>query len=155
VSVRRIASGGPWEDAYGYSRAVIAGPNAYVSGCTAVINGLVHHEGDPYRQALTAFEVALGTLRQAGFTAEDVVRTRMYVTHTRDMDAVGRAHRELFDAARPAATMVVVSKLIDAQMLVEVEVDAYRGADAERATGEGAGTDAGAAERGPGPGEAR
>lgn len=125
MSIRRIASGGPWEDAYGYSRAVIAGPNAYVSGCTAVVDGVVHHEGDPYQQALTAFDLALGSLRQAGFAPEHVVRTRMYVTHTRDMDAVGRAHRELFDAVRPAATMVVVSKLIDPQMLVEVEVDAY------------------------------
>jgi enamine deaminase RidA (YjgF/YER057c/UK114 family) len=125
VSIRRIASGGPWEEAYGYSRAVVAGPNAYVSGCTAVVDGVVHHEGDPYQQALTAFDLALGSLRQAGFAPEHVVRTRMYVTHTRDMDAVGRAHRELFGAVRPAATMVVVSKLIDPQMLVEVEVDAY------------------------------
>ncbi|HET9172805.1 MAG TPA: RidA family protein [Actinospica sp.] len=126
MSVLRIASGGPWEDAFGYSRAVIAGPNAYVSGCTAVVDGVVHHEGDPYRQAITAFGVALDALKQAGFAAEHVVRTRMYVTHTRDMAPVGRAHKELFAAVRPAATMVVVSKLIDQQMLVEVEVDAYR-----------------------------
>jgi enamine deaminase RidA (YjgF/YER057c/UK114 family) len=124
--VVRIASGGPWEDAFGYSRAVIAGPNAYVSGCTAVVDGVVHNEGDPYGQAITAFGAALASLKQAGFGAEHVVRTRMYVTHTRDMAPVGRAHKELFDAVRPAATMVVVSKLIDPQMLVEVEVDAYR-----------------------------
>lgn len=124
--VQRLSSGGPWEDAYGYCRAVIAGPNAYVSGCTAVVDGVVHHEGDPYQQAIAAFGVALETLRQGGFDKEHVVRTRMYVTHTRDMDAVGRAHKELFDAMRPAATMVVVSKLIDPQMLVEVEIDAYR-----------------------------
>jgi enamine deaminase RidA (YjgF/YER057c/UK114 family) len=126
VTVERIASGGPWEDAFGYSRAVIAGPQAYVSGCTAVVDGVVHHEGDPYQQALTAFGVALDALGQAGFGPEHVVRTRMYVTHTRDMDEVGRAHKQLFDAVRPAATMVVVSKLIDPQMLVEVELDAYR-----------------------------
>ena len=126
MSVVRIASGGPWEDAFGYSRAVIAGPNAYVSGCTAVVDGVVHHEGDPYGQTITAFGVALEALEQGGFTAEHVVRTRMYVTHTRDMAPVGRAHKELFAAVRPAATMVVVSKLIDPQMLVEVEVDAYR-----------------------------
>lgn len=124
--VVRIASGGPWEDAFGYSRAVIAGPNAYVSGCTAVVDGVVHNEGDPYRQTITAFNVALDALKQAGFGKEHVVRTRMYVTHTRDMAPAGRAHKELFDAVRPAATMVVVSKLIDPQMLVEVEVDAYR-----------------------------
>lgn len=126
MTVRRITSGGPWEDAFGYSRAVIAGPNAYVSGCTAVVDGVVHHDGDPYQQALTAFGVALDAVAQAGFGPEHVVRTRMYVTHTRDMDEVGRAHKELFDAVRPAATMVVVSKLIDPQMLVEVELDAYR-----------------------------
>jgi len=126
LSVRRISSGGPWEDAFGYSRAVIAGPNAYVSGCTAVTDGVVHHEGDPYGQAFMALSLALDVLREGGFDREHVVRTRMYVTHARDMAAVGRAHKELFDAVRPAATMVVVSKLIDAQMLVEVEIDAYR-----------------------------
>jgi enamine deaminase RidA (YjgF/YER057c/UK114 family) len=126
LSVVRIASGGPWEDAFGYSRAVIAGPNAYVSGCTAVEDGVVHHEGDPYQQAIKAFTIALDALREGGFAKEHVVRTRMYVTHTRDMAPVGRAHKELFDAVRPAASMVVVSKLIDPQMLVEVEVDAYR-----------------------------
>ena len=126
MSVRRIASGGPWEEAYGFSRAVIAGPHAYVAGCTAMVNGMLHHEGDPYGQALTAFDLALSTLRQVGFAPETVVRTRMYLTHSRDMDAVGRAHRELFGVVRPAASMLVVSKLIDPQMLVEVEVDAYR-----------------------------
>jgi len=126
LSVRRIASGGPFEDAFGYSRAVFVGPNAYVSGSTAIIDGVVHHEGDPFGQALTAFGVALDALREGGFDKEHVVRTRMYVTHSRDMDAVGRAHKELFDAVRPAATMIVVSKLIDAQMLVEIEIDAYR-----------------------------
>jgi enamine deaminase RidA (YjgF/YER057c/UK114 family) len=126
LSLLRVASGGPWEDAFGTSRAVIAGPHAYVSGCTAVIDGVVHHEGDPYQQALTAFGVALSALRQAGFGPEHVVRTRMYVTHSRDMDEVGRAHKTLFDTFRPAATMLVVTKLMDNQMLVEVELDAYR-----------------------------
>jgi len=126
LSVRRIASGGPFEDAFGYSRAVFVGPNAYVSGSTAIIDGVVHHEGDPFGQALTAFGVALDALREGGFDKEHVVRTRMYVTHSRDMADVGRAHKELFDTVRPAATMVVVSKLISAQMLVEVEIDAYR-----------------------------
>ena len=126
MSVRRIASGGPFEDAFGYSRAVFVGPNAYVSGSTAIIDGVVHHEGDPFGQALTAFGVALDALREGGFDKEHVVRTRMYVTHSRDMADVGRAHKELFDTVRPAATMVVVSKLISAQMLVEVEIDAYR-----------------------------
>lgn len=122
----RYGSGGPFEERFGYSRMVVAGPNAYVSGSTAVIDGIVHHEGDPYNQALAAFNVGLTALSEVGFERADVVRTRMYVVHPRDMEDVGRAHKELFDAVRPAATMVVVSKLIDAQMLVEVEIDAYR-----------------------------
>jgi enamine deaminase RidA (YjgF/YER057c/UK114 family) len=104
----------------------VAGQYAHVSGCTAVVDEIVHHEGDPYEQALTAFAVAFEALAEAGFERADVVRTRMYVVHPRDMAAVGRAHKELFDAARPASTIVVVSKLMDSQMLVEIEVDAYR-----------------------------
>jgi len=126
MSVSRFNSGGPFEEKFGYSRLVVAGPHAYCSGSTAVVDGMVNHEGDPYNQALTAFNVALKALSEAGFRREDVVRTRMYVVHPRDMEDVGRAHKELFDAVRPASTMVVVSKLIDAQMLVEVELDAYR-----------------------------
>jgi len=126
VPAGRYSSGGPFEEKFGYSRLVVAGPNAYVAGSTAVVAGIVNHEGDPYQQALTAFSVALKALSEAGFGRADVVRTRMYVVHPRDMEEVGRAHKELFDTVRPAATMVVVSKLIDAQMLVEVELDAYR-----------------------------
>lgn len=122
----RYSSGGPFEERFGYSRLVVAGPNAYVSGSTAVVEGIVNHEGDPYNQALMAFNVAIKALAEAGFSRADIVRTRMYVVHPRDMEEVGRAHKELFDAVRPAATMVVVSKLIDPQMLVEVEIDAYR-----------------------------
>jgi enamine deaminase RidA (YjgF/YER057c/UK114 family) len=122
----RYSSGGPFEERFGYSRLVVAGPNAYVSGSTAVVDGIVNHEGDPYNQALTAFNVAIKALTEAGFSRADIVRTRMYVVHPRDMEDVGRAHKELFDAVRPAATMVVVSKLIDPQMLVEVELDAYQ-----------------------------
>lgn len=122
----RYGSGGPFEERFGYSRLVVAGPNAYVSGSTALIGGIVNHEGDPYNQALTAFKVGIKALSDVGFTRVDIVRTRMYVVHPRDMEDVGRAHKELFDAVRPAATMVVVSKLIDPQMLVEVELDAYR-----------------------------
>lgn len=128
--VRRISSGGPWEDAIGYSRAVVAGPFVLVSGCTATVQGQVQHAGQPYEQTLAAFGVALSALEQAGCTAADVVRTRMYVVHSSDADAVGRAHAELFGAVRPAATMVQVAGLIDQQMLVEVEVEAYKAASA-------------------------
>ena len=84
------------------------GDTVYVSGCTSVVDGEVAAEGDPYEQAVNAFNIALAALEQAGLGLDDVVRTRMYVTARPGLDEVGRAHKELFDAVRPAATMVVV-----------------------------------------------
>ncbi|MFI2214622.1 RidA family protein [Streptomyces sp. NPDC020141] len=126
TEVRRLASDAPWEERFGYSRAVeLPGGLVLVSGCTSVIDGAIA-EGGPYDQAVNAFNAALGALERLGLGAADVVRTRMYLTHARDADEVGRAHKELFDAARPAASMLVVSGLIDPRLVVEVEVEAYR-----------------------------
>ncbi|MEY9963766.1 enamine deaminase RidA (YjgF/YER057c/UK114 family) [Streptacidiphilus sp. MAP12-16] len=122
----RVNGYSPWEDQFGFSRAVAVGDFVLVSGCTAWDDGRVRFEGSPYDQARTAFGVALDALSQFGLTAADVVRTRMYVTHARDVDDVGRVHKELFDSVRPAATLVVVSALLDSRMAVEVEVEAYR-----------------------------
>jgi len=115
-----------WEEQFGFSRAVAVGDFVLVSGCTAWDDGRVLFEGSPYDQARTAFEVALASLKPFGLTSADVVRTRMYVTHARDVDDVGRVHKELFDTVRPVATMVVVSALLDSRMSVEVEIEAYR-----------------------------
>lgn len=123
---RRIFSDTPWEDAFGYSRAVVVGDQVYVSGCTSFVDGVTRHQGDPYQQTLAAFGVAQRALEEAGFTLEDVVRTRMYVVHGRDTGDVGRAHGELFADIRPAASMLAVAGLIEPDMLVEVEVDAHR-----------------------------
>lgn len=124
--MRRIASGGPWEDAYGYSRAVeLPGGLVLVSGCTSVVDGRIA-EGGPYEQAVTAFGVAVEALRDLGLAAEHVVRTRMYLTHAGDADDVGRAHKELFGDVRPASSMVVVAGLIDPSLVVEVELEAFR-----------------------------
>jgi enamine deaminase RidA (YjgF/YER057c/UK114 family) len=123
--IRRISSGGPWEDVVGYSRAVVAGPWVLVAGCTATVDGEVRHEGDAYGQARTALEIAMEALAEAGVSVADVVRTRMYVKDIADSTAVGRAHAEFFKDVRPAATMVEVSAFIDDRMLVEIEVDAY------------------------------
>jgi enamine deaminase RidA (YjgF/YER057c/UK114 family) len=123
--IRRISSGGPWEDAVGYSRAVVAGPWVLVAGCTATVDGEVRHAGDAYGQARTALEIAIDALGEAGVSPADVVRTRMYVKDIADGEAVGRAHAEFFKDVRPAATMVEVSAFIEPAMLVEIEVDAY------------------------------
>ncbi|GAB3668327.1 RidA family protein [Actinocorallia lasiicapitis] len=128
MTVQRISSGGPWEEVIGYSRAVLAGDTAYVSGCTSVVDGQIVHKGDPYEQTRTAFQVALWSLERLGLSAGDVVRTRMYLTDRAHADAVGRAHGSLFGDVRPAASMIIVSGFLDPDMLVEVEVDAYRGA---------------------------
>lgn len=124
--VRRVASAGPWEEAFGYSRAVEL-PNGLVlvSGCTSVIDGMVV-DGGPYDQAVNAFNVAFGALKELGLGSEHVVRTRMYLTHARDVDEVGRAHMDLFGTVRPAASMLIVSGFVDPRLVVEVEVEAYR-----------------------------
>jgi enamine deaminase RidA (YjgF/YER057c/UK114 family) len=117
--IRRISSGGPYEEVFGYSRAVVAGPFVFVSGCTSTADGA-------YAQAIEAFGVATQTLAEAGASVPDVVRTRMFVTDIAHAADVGRAHREIFGDAPPAASMVAVSALVDPRMLVEVEVVAYR-----------------------------
>ncbi|WP_434744519.1 RidA family protein [Streptomyces sp. A-14] len=127
AGVRRISTGAPWEEKFGYSRAVeLPGGLVLVAGCTSVVNGQIS-AGSPYEQAVTAFGVAFAALEQVGLGREDVVRTRMYITHARDVDEVGRAHKELFDAVRPAASMIIVSGFVDPSLVVEVEVEAYRG----------------------------
>ena len=128
--VRRVTTGGPWEETFGYSRAVEL-PNGLVlvSGCTSVVDGEIV-AGDPYEQTVNAFDVAFAALGQLGLGREDVVRTRMYITHARDVDEVGRAHKELFDAVRPAASMIIVSGFVDPSLVVEVEVEAFRGVSA-------------------------
>ncbi|KQX53399.1 MULTISPECIES: RidA family protein [unclassified Streptomyces] len=126
-AVRKVVTGAPWEEQIGYSRAVEL-PNGLVlvAGCTSVIDGQIA-DGGPYDQTVNSFNVAFAALKQLGMGPEHVVRTRMYITHARDVDEVGRAHKELFDAVRPAASMVIVSGFIDPRLVVEVEVEAYRG----------------------------
>jgi enamine deaminase RidA (YjgF/YER057c/UK114 family) len=125
--VRRVTTGGPWEETFGYSRAVEL-PNGLVlvSGCTSVVDGEIV-AGDPFEQTVNAFGVAFAALGQLGLGREDVVRTRLYITHARDVEEVGRAHKELFDTVRPAASMIIVSGFVDPSLVVEVEVEAFRG----------------------------
>ncbi len=121
---RRTGGDGPWEEAFGYCRAVRVGDRILVSGSTSVRDGRVRHPGDPASQMRFALETALAAVVQLGGRTGDVVRTRIYVTHRRDCDAVGRVHGEVFAAAPPAATMVIVSGLIHPDMRVEVELEA-------------------------------
>ena len=124
---RLISSGGPWESVIGYSRATVAGDYVHVSGSTATIDGVLQHEGDAYNQTKVTLEhVIAPALAQAGYTLADVVRSRIYLSNADDMDAVGKAHGEIFGEIRPAATMLAGIQFINPKMLVEIEVDAWK-----------------------------
>ena len=127
VLITRFTGLTPWEARYGYSRVVVAGGWAITAGTTATGPDGVLHPGDPYRQTLAAFTIALDALKAAGATPERVVRTRMYVIDINSQADVGRAHQELLGHIRPVATMVEVARLADPAHLVEVEVEAYLG----------------------------
>ncbi|MEE4541549.1 Rid family hydrolase [Streptomyces sp. V4-01] len=125
--VRRERSDSPWEEAIGAARAVAAGDRVIVAGTKPAPDRIAPGDDEPYQQTLSAFRTALDALEPFGLGADSVIRTRIYLSHARDADEVGRAHRELFGAARPVTTMVLVAGFVDSRVLVEVEIEAYRG----------------------------
>jgi enamine deaminase RidA (YjgF/YER057c/UK114 family) len=128
--VVRINSGSPWEGIVGYSRVVVRGDAAWVSGTTSIVDGVPAHPGDAAAQTRQALAIVREALERAGFTLADVVRTRMFVTDISRWEEIGVAHGEVFGDVRPATSMVQVAALIDPALLVEIEADAVRGAGA-------------------------
>lgn len=122
---QKYSSGAKWEPIVGYSRAIRVGGRVYVTGTTATdeTSGIVG-VGDAYAQTVQCIKNIERALKAFDFSLENVVRTRMFVTDISRWEEYGRAHGEFFRDIMPATTMVEVSKLIDPDMLIEIEADA-------------------------------
>jgi enamine deaminase RidA (YjgF/YER057c/UK114 family) len=117
---QNISGTSPFESVIGFSRAVRVGNIVHVSG-TGPVGA---DDADAATQTRHTLEIIRVALEKAGARMEDIVRTRMYLTHVEDWEAVGRVHGEYFASIRPAATMVVVAKLLNPAWRIEIEADA-------------------------------
>jgi enamine deaminase RidA (YjgF/YER057c/UK114 family) len=125
MSVQRVFSGAPWEDAVGYCRALRAGDVIHVTGTAPMDpDGTVHAPGDGLAQARRCLSIIQDALAQLGAGLEHVVRTRMYTTDIGRWQEYAEAHREAFESHPPTTTLVEVSRLIHADMLIEIEAEA-------------------------------
>ena len=122
----RIGSQAPWETKIGYSRAVRVGSQIHVSGTAAVSeDGTVFAPGNPFRQAGRCLELIERSLAALDCNRTAIVRTRMFVIDISQWEEFGRAHREFFGQAFPSTTMVEISRLIEHDMLIEIEAEAF------------------------------
>jgi len=121
------SSGAKWEDIVGYSRAVQVGNHLEISGTVATDENGVVGKGDFYEQTRFILNKIDKVLQQAGFSLQDVVRTRMFVTDISQWEAIGKAHGEFFVNIKPATSMIEISALIDPDYLIEIEVTAIKG----------------------------
>jgi len=123
---KNLSSDAPWESQVGYSRAVVIGNRAELSGTVAVDDDKVVAAGDAYGQTTFILTKIKSVLESLGFELQHVIRTRMYVTDISKWEQVGKAHGSFFKDIRPVTTMVEVSRLIHPDYLVEIEVSAHK-----------------------------
>ncbi len=120
----RVSSASPFEERFGFSRAVRVGNRIEVAGTAPIPKDGSQTPEDAHDQMLLCGRIALSAVDELGGTPSDVVRTRMFITDAADADAIGTAHREVFGTSRPASTMLVVAGLLDPSWKVEIEVEA-------------------------------
>ena len=125
VKRNKTFSGTPWETKVGYARAVQVGDAVYVSGTTGTDpSGKVLAPGDVYAQTVQTIRNIEGALQRLGLGLENVVRTRIYLTQIERWEEAAKAHAEFFGQVHPATTLVGVARLVDPEMLVEIEAQA-------------------------------
>lgn len=128
LQIKKISSGTKWEEIVGYSRAIQAGNLIEVSGTTAINeNGEVESINNPYAQTKYIIQKAEKALIELGADLSHVIRTRIFTTDIKRWEEIGKAHGEFFREIKPVATMVEVSKLINPELLVEIEFTAMKG----------------------------
>ena len=115
-----------WEESFGYSRAVQIGNTIEVSGTTASEDDKVIGVGDVTLQTEYIIKKIEHTLVEAGFSLQDVVRTRIFMTDISLWEEVAKVHSYLFEDVMPACTLVEVSNLIHPDLLIEIEATAIK-----------------------------
>ena len=120
----QVESGSPYEKLYGFARGLRRGRRVEIAGTAPIPEPGEAVAETAYGQMMRCGEIVTKALEQMGSSADEVVRTRMYITDVADADEIGRAHGELFGVARPVTTMVVVAGLLDPAWKVEFEAEA-------------------------------
>jgi len=126
IATQRHRTPNPYEEKFGYSRAVRKGPFIFVSGTTSIdtSTGKVLYPKSAYDQTLKVFSEIVLAIEALGGTKADVVRLRMFVAEDKDGEGVSRALKEVFGSVAPAATMVFRLGFVNPDMKVEIEADA-------------------------------